>query len=68
MIPRPHLFKLDKMSNEDGLENLMILLSDRDNLNRTVVDLPTNADVLQIITSDAPQTRETRNNFTASDQ
>ena len=68
MIARPDLFKLNKISNEEQLENLMILLSDRDNLNGTVVDLPTNADILQMITSDAPQTKETRNNVTASDQ
>ena len=67
MIARPDLFKLNKISNEEQLENL-ILLSDRDNLNGTVVDLPTNADILQMITSDAPQTKETRNNVTASDQ
>ena len=46
------LFKLNKISNEERLENLMILLSDRDNLTGTVVDLPTNADVLQMITRD----------------
>ena len=68
MIAGPDLFKLNKMSNEEQLENLMILLSDRDNLNGTVVDLPTNADFLQMITSDASQTKETRNNVTASDQ
>ena len=46
------LLKLNKISNEERLENLMILLSDRDNLTGTVVDLPTNADVLQMITRD----------------
>ena len=52
MIARPDLFKLNKISSEEWLENLMILLSDRDNSTGTVVDLPTNADVLQMITRD----------------
>ena len=67
MTAGPDLFKLNKISSKEQLENLMILLSDRDNLNGTVVDLPTNADFLQMITSDASQTKETRN-VTASDQ
>ena len=50
MIARPDLPELNKISSEEWLENLMILLSDRDNLIRTVVDLPTNADILQMIT------------------
>ena len=52
MIARPDLFKLNKISSEEQLKNLMILLSDRDNLTGTVTDLPTNADVLQMITRD----------------
>ena len=52
MIGRPDLFKLNKISSEERLENLMTLLSDRDNSTGTVVDLPTNADVLQMITRD----------------
>ena len=52
MIARPDLFKINKISSEEQLKNLMILLSDRDNLTGTVTDLPTNADVLQMITRD----------------
>ena len=52
MIGRPDLFKLNIISSEERLKNLMILLSDRDNSTGTVIDLPTNADVLQMITRD----------------
>ena len=52
MIGRPDLFKLNTISSEERLKNLMILLSDRDNSTGTVIDLPTNADVLQMITRD----------------
>ena len=48
MIAKPDFFKF--LSSEERLENLMILFSDRDNLTGTVVDLPINADVLQMIT------------------
>ena len=52
MIGRPDLFKLNTISSEERLKNLMILLSDRDNSTGTVIDLPTNADILQMITRD----------------
>ena len=46
------LFKLNKISNKELLENLMILLSDRDNMTGTVINLPTNPDILPVITRD----------------
>ena len=52
IVARTDLFKLNKLSSEERLKNLMILLSDRDNSTGTVVDVPTDADVLQMITRD----------------
>ena len=50
MIARSDLFKLHKISNKEWLEYLIIFLSDRDNTTGIVVNLPTNANVLQMIT------------------
>ena len=55
-------FKFNKISKEERLENLILFLLDRDNLTGTVFVLPTNADVLQMITRDGTH------NFTARDQ
>ena len=52
MIAWPDFFKLYKISSREQLKNFLILLSDRDNSNGTVNDLPTNPDVLQMITRD----------------
>ena len=62
------LFKLNKISNKELLENLMILLSDRDNMTGTVINLPTNPDSSSDYQRCHPQSQERRSNFTARDQ
>ena len=47
MIARPDLFKLNKISHEERLENLLVLLSDEDIASGSVADLPTNEDALK---------------------
>jgi len=47
-IARPELFRLNGISHEEKLENLLILLEDESNPSTsTVADLPTNADALR---------------------
>ena len=53
MIARPELFKLIRITHEERLENLFILLSDNQNVatlsTASVIDLPTDDDALQAI-------------------
>jgi len=55
VIARPELFKLTKITHEERLENLFVLLSDSNNIatasSASVVDLPTDDDVLKVISS-----------------
>ena len=56
MTARPDLFKLNKISHEEFLENLLVLLSDEDIACGSVADLPTNADVLKTLKNSAIET------------
>ena len=47
MLTRPDLFKLNKVTHEERLGNLMILLSDDDNATGSIADLPSNEDALK---------------------
>lgn len=69
-IAMPDLLKLNKISNEAELENLMILLSDRVTSTGTVFELSTNADFLQMVTRDTTHklTKKGHSNFTDRDQ
>lgn len=49
MISRPDLYRLNKISHEERLENLLILLSDDDLATGSIADLPTNDDALAIV-------------------
>lgn len=51
MIARPELFKLIRITHEERLENLFILLSDNNPIatSASIVDLPTDNDALQIV-------------------
>ena len=53
MIARPELFKLIRITHEERLENLFILLSDNNLIatasSASIVDLPTDDDALQIV-------------------
>lgn len=69
-IARPDLLKLNKISNDAQLENLMILLSDRVNSTGTVFELSANADIFHMVTRDTTHklTKKGHNNFTDRDQ
>ena len=56
MIARPDLFKLNKMSHEERLENLLVLLGDEDIACGSVADLPTNADALKTLKNSTTET------------
>ena len=47
MLTRPDLFKLNKVTHEERLGNLMILLSDDDNATGSIADLPSHEDALK---------------------
>ena len=57
----PDLFKLNKISHEERLENLLVLLSDEDIACGSVADLPTNADALKTLKNSTIET--TTNNL-----
>ena len=54
---RPDLFKLNKISREERLENVLVLLSDEDIACGSVADLPTNADALKTLKNSLRQHR-----------
>ena len=54
IIALPDLFRLNKISHEERLENLMILLTDDDYATGSLADLPSNEDALTIIKSGKP--------------
>ena len=56
MITRPDLFKLNKISHEERLENLLVLLSDEDIACGSVADLPKNADALKTLKNSTIET------------
>ena len=56
MIARPDLFRLNKISHEEYLENLLVLLSDEDITCGSVADLPTNADALKTLKNSTIET------------
>ena len=47
MLTRPDLFKLNKVTHEERLGNLMILLSDDDNATGSIADIPSHKDALK---------------------
>ena len=49
MTASPDLLKLSKISHEECLDNLLVLLSDKDISCGSVADLSTNADVLKTL-------------------
>ena len=52
----PDLFKLNKISHEECLENLLVLLSEEDIACGSVADLPTNPDVLKTLKNSTIET------------
>ena len=56
MIAPPLLFKLNKVSHEERLENLLVLLSDEDRACGSVADLPTNSDALKTLKNSTIET------------
>ena len=56
MIARSDLFKLNKISHEEYLENLLVLLSDENIACGSVADLPTNADALKTLKNSTIET------------
>ena len=61
MLARPDLFKLKKITHQDRLENLVILLTDDDYATGSVADLPSNEEALTIIKREIPVTELTAN-------
>ena len=57
MKARPDLFKLNKISHEELLENLLFLLSDENIACGSVADLPTNADALKTLKNSTTETK-----------
>ena len=49
IIAQPDLFRINKITHEERLENLMILLSDDDCATGSIADLPSNEDALNIL-------------------
>ena len=49
MLSRPDLFRLNKITHKERLENLLILLSDDDMATGSLADLPTDADAFAIV-------------------
>ena len=56
MITRPDLFKSNKISHEERLENLLTLLSNEDIVCGSRADLTTNADALQTLKNSTIET------------
>ena len=56
MIARPDLLKLIKISHEERLENLLVLLSYEDIACGSAADLPTNADALKTLKNSTIET------------
>ena len=54
LLARPDLLRLNKITHEERLENLMILLNDEDYATGSIADLPSNEDALTIIKGDVP--------------
>ena len=61
MLARPDLFKLNKITHQEHLKNLMILLTDNDYATASIADLPSNEDALTIIEGKIPFTELTAN-------
>ena len=56
MKSRLDLFKLNKISHEERLDNLLVLLSDEDTACGSVADLPTNSDALKTLKNSTIET------------
>ena len=56
MIAQPDLITLNKISHEEHLENLLVLLTEKDIACSSVADLPTNADVLKTLQNSTIET------------
>ena len=63
MISRPDLFRINKITHEEQLGNLLILLNDDNDLSTgSLADLPTNKQAMNVIQGETLKTKPTIKN------